>query len=103
MVKPGIQLEKWDVIAARMNAFLHHNNSFFTPYYYYNGESCFYFFRGNYLLPYLKEKHDSKSNIDEEHVYDFVPFYHQALDMHEESVKEDLQRILTASSSSEVR
>lgn len=92
MVKPGIDMRKWDFIAAKMNANLYQNNSLISPYYYYNGEACYCFFKAKYLLPHLERK--GANSTGEMPLYDLEPFYGQILDAYEERTKKEWQHIL---------
>ncbi|CUS25128.1 LAQU0S27e00760g1_1 [Lachancea quebecensis] len=91
-IKPGLEMGKWDVVAARMNPFLHRSSSLATPYYFYDGESCHSCFRKDFLYPYLRRNNTNSTyaaSLDE-----FSTFIGHVLESYQERLNEGLLRIL---------
>ncbi|GAV51533.1 hypothetical protein ZYGR_0AE00100 [Zygosaccharomyces rouxii] len=61
--QPGLDIKKWDPIAARLNKIFHDNNSCITPYFFYDGSDCHSCFKRWYFDPY-----ENKSNADAAHI-----------------------------------
>lgn len=49
--RPGLDDNKWDLIAARLNRIFHHNNNNTTPYFFYDGADCHSYFKQWYIIP----------------------------------------------------
>ncbi|SCU84490.1 LAME_0C09648g1_1 [Lachancea meyersii CBS 8951] len=98
-IRPGIETQEWDVIAARMNLVFYSGNSSVTPYFFYDGESCYSFFKTAYLLPYLRRKTPNWFVIDT--IDELQPLIDQVLKDYEERVNNDWQRILNEGTSVE--
>ncbi|CUS25243.1 LAQU0S47e00100g1_1 [Lachancea quebecensis] len=103
--KPTTEIAEWDMIAARMNKFLHTGSSSEAPGYFYDGESCYSFFRRSYLLPYLRKKNPSQTqvetNLQQNMVDEVQPLVDQVLKAYEERVNEHWQCIINEGSSVE--
>ncbi|SCU82643.1 LAME_0C02212g1_1 [Lachancea meyersii CBS 8951] len=98
-VKPGIEAQEWDVVAARMNSVFYSSDSLTTPYFFYDGEACYSYFKNVYLLPYLKRKDSSTSNEDT--IYELRPLIDKVLGDYEGRINKDWHRILNEGTSGE--
>lgn len=62
--KPGLDTNKWDHIAARLNKIFHNNDSYITPYFFYDGSDCASCFKRWYFDPYTKEHNSDAAHIN---------------------------------------
>ncbi|SCW02644.1 LAFE_0F11166g1_1 [Lachancea fermentati] len=74
-ISPECSIEKWDVVAAKMNAFLYESGALKSPYYFYDGSVCFANFRYHFVLPYYNPDTTNTSACE-----DAVKSYQESLD-----------------------
>ena len=56
VARPGIDNERWNVVARRLNPIFSQNSRSATAYFFYDGEACASCFRRNFLEPYYWKK-----------------------------------------------
>lgn len=56
VTRPGIDNERWNAIARRLNPIFYQNSRSATAYFFYDGEACASCFRRNFLQPYYWSK-----------------------------------------------
>lgn len=56
VARPGIDNERWNAIARRLNPIFYQNSRSATAYFFYDGEACASCFRRNFLQPYYWRK-----------------------------------------------
>ncbi|CAR27513.1 ZYRO0D00242p [Zygosaccharomyces rouxii] len=61
---PGLDIEKWDEIANRLNSSFYQEHMWNTPYFFYDGQQGQLAFRNNVLRPYLEGKFEDISDKD---------------------------------------
>lgn len=61
-VDPGVEVEKWDEVASKLNCLLYHDRSWNTPYFFYDGSICRHTFKCLILRPFLKDESNNEEN-----------------------------------------
>ncbi|KAH9199041.1 DUP family-domain-containing protein [Zygosaccharomyces rouxii] len=61
---PGVDIEKWDEIANRLNSSFYQEHLWNTPYFFFDGQQAQLAFRDNVLRPYLEGKLDDITDMD---------------------------------------
>ncbi|KAH9199039.1 hypothetical protein LQ764DRAFT_235977 [Zygosaccharomyces rouxii] len=61
---PGLDIEKWDEIANRLNSSFYQEHFWNTPYFFFDGQQAQLAFRDNVLRPYLEGKLDDIADMD---------------------------------------
>ncbi|GAV56446.1 hypothetical protein ZYGR_0CV00100 [Zygosaccharomyces rouxii] len=64
-IQPGLDTDKWDLIASLLNRIFHNNDDNITPYFFYDGSNCASFFKSWYFDPYTKETESDTANTSE--------------------------------------
>ncbi|SCU79710.1 LAFA_0B05116g1_1 [Lachancea sp. 'fantastica'] len=87
---PGDDMNKWDLIAAKMNTILYENDENATRYFFYDGQQCLSRFTENYVSPRLKNKKNHSPSLE--------PFIKAAVEQYMENFNEQLRQMTSGSS-----
>ncbi|CEP63402.1 uncharacterized protein LALA0_S08e01618g [Lachancea lanzarotensis] len=94
-INPGEDLNKWDLIAAKLNIILHENGETATRYYFYDGRHCLFRFTDKYATS-NSENFGERSRLA-------VPFIKAAVDQYMEHIDEQFRQVTLGSSSGRVK
>ncbi|CEP63640.1 uncharacterized protein LALA0_S08e07250g [Lachancea lanzarotensis] len=89
-VNPGDDMDKWDLIAAKMNTILYENDERATRYFFYDGKQCLSRFINRFVTLHLKNALESPPCL--------VPFIKTAADQYMEHFNEQLRKMTLGSS-----
>ncbi|SCW03378.1 LAFE_0G09098g1_1 [Lachancea fermentati] len=90
VMRPGLEMEKWDRIAKKLNPVFFENSSWASRNFFLDGKSCEARFRYYFVNPYLKRKRSELTLTTNE----LDPFIEEAVKAYQESLHESWKQMI---------